>query len=101
MRLYIRSQTISHGLSLSCTIAYRIIHGHGTRVSFFKSFKNHTRLSLIHSNGPSVTRIRPQLVQLYGQLYKLYVLCETGLNQGFVQCRIRSFTNCRKLIVGN
>ena len=55
MRLYIRS----------CTIANAIIHGHGTRVSFFLSFKNHTRLSQIHSNGPSVTRIRPRLVQLY------------------------------------
>ena len=32
---------------------------------FFKSFKNHTRLSLIHSNGPSVTQIRPWLVWLY------------------------------------
>ena len=28
---------------------------------FFKSFKNHTQLSWIHSNGPSVTRIRPRL----------------------------------------
>ena len=27
--------TVSHGLSRSCTIANTIIHGHGTRVSFF------------------------------------------------------------------
>ena len=75
MRLYIRSRTVSHGLvrsstvshglSRSCTIANTIIDGHGTRVSFFKSFKNHTRLSGIHSNGPSVSRIRPRLVRLY------------------------------------
>ena len=75
MLLYIRSRTVSHGLSpsctvsygltLSCTIANTIIHGHGTRVSFFKSFKNHTWLSRIHSNGPSITGIRPRLVWLY------------------------------------
>ena len=53
--------TVSYGLLRSCTI----IHGHGTRVSFFKSFKNHTRLSRIYSNGPSVTRIRLRLVRLY------------------------------------
>ena len=64
MRLYIRSRTVSHGLSRSCKIANTIIHGHGTHVSFL-SFKNHTRLSLIHSNGLSVTRIRPRLVRLY------------------------------------
>ena len=68
MRLYTRSCTVSHGLSRSCTIANTIIHGHGTRVSFFKSFKNHTQLSRMHSNGPSVTRIRPQLVRLYVRL---------------------------------
>ena len=34
-------------------------------VSVFKSFKNHTRLSRIHSNGRSETRIRPRLVRLY------------------------------------
>ena len=64
MRLYIRSRTVSHGFSRSCTIAYTILHGHGTRVSFLKVLKNHTRLSRIHSNGPSVTRIRPRLVRL-------------------------------------
>ena len=61
----VRSRTVSNGVSRSCTIANTIIHGHGTRVSFFKSFKNHTRLSRIHSNGPSVSRIRPRLVRLY------------------------------------
>ena len=49
--LYVRSHTISHDLSRSCTIAYTIIHGHDTRASFFKSFKNHTRLSRTHSNS--------------------------------------------------
>ena len=56
----VRSRTVSHGLSLSCTIANTIIP-----CQFFKSFKNHTRLSRIHSNGPRVTRIRPRLVRLY------------------------------------
>ena len=78
MRLYIRSRTVSHGLPRSPTVLYgltsltrsgtianTIIHGHGTCVSFFKSFKNHTRLSRTHSNGLSVTRIRPRLVRLY------------------------------------
>ena len=31
--------TVSHGLSRSCTIAYTIIQGHGTRVSFLKVLK--------------------------------------------------------------
>ena len=61
----VQLHTVLYCFSRSCTIANAIIHGHGTRVSFFKSFKNHTRLSRIHSNGPSVTRIRPQLVRLY------------------------------------
>ena len=64
MRLYIQSRTVSHGLSRSWTIANTIIHGHGNRVGFL-SFKIHTRLSRIHSNGPSVTRIRPRVVRLY------------------------------------
>ena len=58
------SCTVAHGLSRSCTIAVTIIHGRGSRVSFFKSFKNHTWLSRIHSNDPSLTRIRPRLVRL-------------------------------------
>ena len=65
VRLYIRSRTGSHGLSRSGTIAYTIIHGHRTRASFFKSFKNHTRLTRIHSNGPSVSWIRPRFIRLY------------------------------------
>ena len=59
-RLYIRSPTVSHGLSRSYDHT-RTWHP----CQFFKSFKNHTRLSRIHSNGPSVTRIRPRLVRLY------------------------------------
>ena len=31
---------------------------------FFKSFKKHTRLTRIHSNGPSVSRIRPRFIRL-------------------------------------
>ena len=54
-----------YGLTWSCTIAYTILHGHGTRVSFLKSFKNHKRLSRIHWNGTSVIQIRPRLVRLY------------------------------------
>ena len=59
MRLYIRSRTVSHGLSRSCTIANTIIYSDMAPVSVF-----HSRLSRIHSNGPSVTRIRPRLVRL-------------------------------------
>ena len=61
----VRSLTVSYGLSRSCTIANTIIHEHDTRGSYFKSFKNHTRFSRIHSNSPSETRIRPRLVRLY------------------------------------
>ena len=66
-----RSRTASHGLSRSCTIANTIIYGHGTRVSFFKTFKNHTRLLQLHSNGPSVTRIRPRLVRSYVRFIRM------------------------------
>ena len=62
MQLYIRSRTVSHGLVRSLIRLYTDM----APVSvFFKSFKNRTRLSKVHSNGPSVTRIRPWLVQLY------------------------------------
>ena len=60
--------TVSYGLTRSLTVLYDRLYDH-TRTwhpcQFFKSFKNHTRLSRIHSNGPSVTRIRPRLVRLY------------------------------------
>ena len=66
-RMYglVRSHKTSYDLTRSCKIANTIIHGHGAFVSFFKSFKNHTWLSRIHSNGPSVTGLRPRLVRLY------------------------------------
>ena len=68
MRLYIRSRTVSHGLLRSLTVFYDREYEY-TRswhpCQFFKSLKNHNRLSGIHSNGPSVTRIRPRLVRLY------------------------------------
>ena len=63
--LYIQSRTVPHDLSRSCTIANSIFTRTLHPCQFFKSFKNHTRLSRIHSNGPSVTRIRPWLVWLY------------------------------------
>ena len=59
------SRTVSHGLVWSCTIANTIIHGHGTRVSFLKVLKIIHVFLRIHSNGPSVTPIRPRLIQLY------------------------------------
>ena len=71
VRLYIRTRTVSHSLSRSCTVSQGLVRSlirlntaHGTRVSFL-SLKNHTRLSRIHSNGPRVTRKRPRLVRLY------------------------------------
>ena len=50
--------TVSYGLTRSLTVSHGLVRS-------LKSFKNHTRLSRIHSNGPSVTRIRPRLVRLY------------------------------------
>ena len=58
MRLYIRSRTVSYGL-------VRLYTDMAPVSVFFKSSKNHTRLSRIYSNGPSVTRIRQRLVRLY------------------------------------
>ena len=57
----VRSHTVSHGLVRSLIRLYT----DRAPVSAFYSFKNHTRLSRIHSNGRSVTRIRPRLVRLY------------------------------------
>jgi len=62
--LYTRPLTVSHALSRSCTTAYTITHERDISTVFF-SFKNLVRLSLVHSNGPSMTRIRPRLVRLY------------------------------------
>ena len=82
--LYIQSRTVSHGLSRSCTVSYGLTRSltvlydrkyDYTRTwhpcQFFKCFKNHTWLSRIHSNGPSVTRIRPRLVRLYIQFTRM------------------------------
>ena len=54
-----------YGLSRSCTMLIRLYTEMAPVSVFLKKFKNHTRLSRIHSNGPSVTRIRPRLVRLY------------------------------------
>ena len=48
-----RYRTVSHCLSLSCTIANTIIHEHGTRVSFLKipkiihSLHKYTRMAQV------------------------------------------------------
>ena len=65
------SHTVSRGLVLSHTVSHGLVRSlirlytDMASVSVFKSFINHTRLSRIHSNDPSVTRIRPWLVRLY------------------------------------
>ena len=59
---------VSHGLVRSLTVLYDRLYDYTWTLhpcQFFKSFKNHTRLSRIHSIGPRVTRIRPRLVLLY------------------------------------
>ena len=60
--LYIRPRTVSHGHVRS---VIRLFTDMAPVSVFFKSFKYHTRLSLIHSNSPSVTRIRPRFVRWY------------------------------------
>ena len=71
----VRSHTVSHGLVRSRTVLDDRLYDY-TRTwhpcQFFKSFKNHTRLSRIHSNGHSVTRIRPRLVWLYVRFIPLF-----------------------------
>ena len=57
----VRSHTVSHGLVRSLI---RLLTDMAP-VSFFLSFKNHTRLPRIHSNGPCETQIRPGSVRLY------------------------------------
>ena len=84
MRMYIRSRTVSHGLSRSCTIANTIKHGHGTRVSFLKVLKiiqgshGYTRMAKCNSDKATVGSV-VCTVYTDGQPYKPHVLCETGL----------------------
>ena len=54
----VHSYTFSHGLVRSLIYDFTRT---GHPCQFFKSFENQTRLSRIHSNGPSVTRIRSRL----------------------------------------
>ena len=57
-----------YGLVPSHTVLYDRLYDYTPTwhpCQVFKTFKNHTWLSRIHSNGPSVTRIRPRLVPLY------------------------------------
>ena len=63
----IRSHALSHGLARQFIRSYTDM----TSVPGFQSFKKHTRLSRIHSNSPSVTRIRLQLVRLYVRLTRV------------------------------
>ena len=60
--------TVSYGLTRSLTVLYDRLYDYTRTLhpcQFFKSFKNHTRLTQIHSNGPSVSRIRPRFIRLY------------------------------------
>ena len=91
MRLYIRSGTVLHSFSQSCTMANTIIHGHGTRVSFLKVLK------IIHAftdtlewpecNSDKAT-VGSVVCTVYtdGQPYKPCVLCETGFKNRQNKC---------------
>ena len=60
--------TVSYGLTRSLTVLYDRLYDYTRTLhpcQFFKSFKNHTRFTRIHSNGPSVSRIRPRFIRLY------------------------------------
>ena len=78
-----RTHTVSHGLVRS--LIKTIIHGHGNRVSFMKSFKNHTRLSRDTLEWPECNSDKATVgsvvctVYTDGQPYKPFVLCQTGL----------------------
>ena len=58
---------LTRGVDFMCGCIYGLIGSHTVShlCQFYKSFKNHTQLSRIHSNGPSATRVRPWLVWLY------------------------------------
>ena len=66
--------TVSENLTPSLRVLYDLLYDH-TRIwhpyQVYKSFKNHSQLSRIHSNDPSVTRIRPRLVRLYVQFTRV------------------------------
>ena len=88
MQLYIRSCTVPNSLSWSCAIANTIIHGHGTRISFFKvlkiihRFHGYTRMAECNSDKAAVGSV-VCTVHTDGQPYKPCVLCERGLNDYF------------------
>ena len=83
------SHTVSHGHVRSLIRLYTDM----APVSVFKSFKNHSWFLWIHSNGPSVIRIRPRLVRLYVRFTRManrisLVFCE---RQALAVCFISIF----------
>ena len=84
MRLYIRSCTVSHSLTRSCTIATTIIHGHGIRVKFLKVLKSYTAFTdtlewpKCYSDKATLDSV-VCTVYTDGKPYKPCVLCDTGL----------------------
>ena len=78
----VQSRRVSHGLSRPCTIANTIIHGHGTRVSFFKSTAFTDTLDWHECNSDKAT-VGTVVCTVYtdGQLYKPCVLCQTGFTE--------------------
>ena len=95
--------TVSYGLTRSLTVLYDHLYDY-TRTShlcqFFKSFKNHTRLTRIHSNGPSVrihsngpsvSRTRPRFIRLYVRFTRV----ANRVNRAF--CVRRAVKDIKKL----
>ena len=80
MGLYIRSRTVSYGLSRSCTIANTIIHGHVTRVRFLKVLKIKHGFHGWPECNSNKAKVGSVLCTVYtnGKPYKPCVLCETG-----------------------
>ena len=91
-----RSLADSHGLSRSCTIANTIIHGHGTRVSFFKvlkithGFHGYTRMAECNSDKATVGSV-VCTVYTDGQPYEPCVLCQTGFSFFYREILIGSY----------
>ena len=105
-----RSLTVLYGLALSHAVSHGFVRSlirlytDMAPVSVFESFKNHTRLSRIHSNGPSVTRMRPRLVRLYVRFTRMAnrISRRFCVRQAlpWVKGTVLSFTDQRLLCIG-
>ena len=94
-----------YGLVRAHTVLYDRLYDY-TRTSHpCQFFKNHTRLTRIHSNGPSVSRIRPRFIRLYVRFTRVAnrVFCVNTLDSkcSLLKDTVRRFEQRPGLSIGS